>query len=184
VLEDEVTNLGDRPAALMLLYHINLGWPVVDEHSQLFGWPHIVRPRPGDRAAKAAMGEHDRFERPVADWPSQVFEHVGLSDNESLTVGVINPKYTPTDGVAVAVTYSAQQLPRLWRWRMFGRRTYLLSVEPATCSLDGRDAARRAGETIAVLAPGESRQFRIEFTVGVGDDARRMAKAALDRVDI
>lgn len=175
VLEDAVTNLADRAATLMLLYHVNLGWPVVDAGSRLFGWPETVRPRAGDEAAAAALGEHDRFVAPTEGWPSQVFEHVDEQAPQSRTVGVVNPAYEATDGLAVALTYRPAELPRLWRWRMLGRGTYLTAIEPANCSLGGRAAAVHGREDLVTLAPGDTRQFTIGFEVGTGPSARRMA---------
>lgn len=181
VLEDAITNLADRPALLMLLYHINLGWPVVDEHSELFGWPEAVRPRAGDQAAEAAMAEHDRFHGPSAGWQSQVFEHVDLARPLTRTVGVVNPRCAATGGLAVAVTYRPGELTRLWRWRMFGRRTYLLAIEPATCGLAGREAALRDGEQLVTLAPGVTHHYGVTVTAGAGAAARALAEAAGQR---
>ncbi len=176
VVEDAITNLGDCPMPLLLLYHFNLGWPVVDERSQLFGWPGAVRPRQDDVAAAAALGEHDRFAPPAAGWASQVFEHRDAVPPASRTLGVMNPDYRPTGGLAVAVTYSPHELPRLWRWRMLGRRTYLMAIEPATCSLAGRAAVLREPDPVATLAPEATRRCTVAVSVGVGAGARGLAE--------
>lgn len=174
-VEDAVRNRGDRPAKLMLLYHINVGWPIVDEASELFGWPDEVLPRAGDQAAAAALGENARFAAPRSGWPSQVFEHRGEIEPPQRILGIVNPQYEPTAGIALAVTYRPDELPRLWRWRMFGKGTYLTAIEPANCSLSGRAAAIRDQENLATLAPGDERAFTITFAVHTGRKAREMA---------
>jgi len=180
LVEDAVTNLDDRPAPLLLLYHLNLGWPVIDASSRLFGWPAAVRALPGDRWSEAASdaaiaaGDHDRFAPPTPDWPIQVFEHAGEDDADSRTVGVLNPAYEPTDGLAVAVTYRPSELPYLRRWRMLRRRTYLMGIEPCTSPVGGREELHERG-LLPLLAPGETRRFSVSFTVGAGDAARGLA---------
>lgn len=180
LIEDAVTNLDDRPAPLMLLYHMNLGWPVIDPGSKLFGWPAGVRPLSGENAFEAASaaaiaaGDHDRFAPPAPDWPIQVFEHVSDAHADTCTVGVVNPTYAPTDGLAVAVTYRPAELPYLWRWRMLRRRTYLMGLEPSTCPGGSREQLRERG-LLPMLAPGETRRFAVALTAGAGEDARRLA---------
>jgi Domain of unknown function (DUF4432) len=44
-IEDTVRNEGYRPEPLMLLYHINLGWPLLDETARLVGGPDALGSR-------------------------------------------------------------------------------------------------------------------------------------------
>ena len=40
-IRDRIENVGFRPSPLMMLYHINIGWPVISEHfpsGRSFGW--------------------------------------------------------------------------------------------------------------------------------------------------
>ena len=47
-VHDEVTNLDDKPAPHMMLYHINFGFPVVDAGSRLVSPSLCVTPRDAD----------------------------------------------------------------------------------------------------------------------------------------
>lgn len=50
-IDDEVTNTGNTPAPHMLLYHMNLGWPLVDEDVDIC-WQGPWTSREGDDKAK------------------------------------------------------------------------------------------------------------------------------------
>ncbi|HEU4702943.1 MAG TPA: DUF4432 family protein [Conexibacter sp.] len=174
-IEDAFTNLGAAPAPLLLIYHFNLGWPLIDAGSRLFGLPSTTLPAPEHPASEAALAEHDRFEPPTPGWPVQVFQHVHEEDVEHPKVGVINPSYSPTDGLALAIDYPAADLPFLGRWRMFGRRTYVMGIEPATCAAGNRETLLRDGAPLLTLAPGETHRVTVALTAGVGEAARELA---------
>lgn len=50
-VEDEVENEGFRPEPLMLLYHVNLGWPLLDKTARLLGPGAAPEPRDEEAAA-------------------------------------------------------------------------------------------------------------------------------------
>jgi hypothetical protein len=56
-IEDTVHNEGFEPEPLMLLYHINLGWPLLDETSRLVGPGSGEPPEPRDEEARAGAGD-------------------------------------------------------------------------------------------------------------------------------
>ena len=53
-IHDEVRNLANTAAPLMILYHFNFGWPLVDEGTNLL-WNGSWQPR-GDREPKIFQG--------------------------------------------------------------------------------------------------------------------------------
>jgi hypothetical protein len=72
-IEDVVRNEGSHPAPHMLLYHCNLGFPVVSPDSELVGDTGSARPR--DDVAAKGLASHRRFEAPRPDAPGEVFFH-------------------------------------------------------------------------------------------------------------
>ncbi len=54
-IEDLVENMAFEPAPHMMIYHINIGFPVVDEGAEVIAPSRVVRPR--DEAAKAALDD-------------------------------------------------------------------------------------------------------------------------------
>jgi hypothetical protein len=168
-VEDEVTNQGFAPTPLLLLYHVNVGYPVVADGARLVAPPAEVVGR--DDAAQALVGQHASFGPPVDGAREHVFEH-RLRDRDAAmaSISVVNPDHAPTSGIAVTVSYDPRQLPRLWQWRMLRAGMYVTGLEPATCGLAGRAAEREAG-TLTVLQPGESRRFDVSIRVSLGEAA-------------
>jgi hypothetical protein len=174
-LHDVVENCGFDPAPLMLLYHFNLGWPVVDDGARLVAPPHRAVAR--DELAEPGLADHDLIGPPRAAAPPEVFEHLLDAPGEVVEAGVVNPGHEPTGGLGVTVAYRPAQLPRLWHWRMLGQGMYMTGIEPANCGVGGRLAERAAG-AVDVLAPGERRTFDLAVTAHAGAAAARLLSPA------
>ena len=167
-VEDEVVNQGFIPAALLILYHVNLGYPVVADGARLLGPAAQVVGR--DDVAQAAIADYAAFMPPQDGFAEQVFHHRLLEPGvPEASISVANPDHQPSGGIAATVTWDPRQLPRLWQWRMLGPGMYLTGLEPANCGLMGRAAEREAG-TLQELEPGESRRSGISVRVSLGDE--------------
>lgn len=167
-IHDEVENHGFGDAALMILYHVNVGYPVIAEGSRLLLPPAKVEAR--DEPAQAAIADHARFTAPDDAFEQLVYEHI-LEDRsaDQATIAVANPNFEPTDGISLAVTYDPAQLPRLWQWRMLAPGMYLTGLEPANCGVLGRSAERVAAG-LDWLRPGQRRTFDLTIRVDLGAD--------------
>ena len=80
VVEDAVTNEGYETTPHMLLYHCNLGYPVLSEDSELLIDDAEVYAR--DEVCAAGLPEHRRFAPPTPGYAEQVFQHVPQTDAE------------------------------------------------------------------------------------------------------
>lgn len=173
-IQDTITNNSSRPEPLFLLYHFNLGWPVVSAESTLEIAPHRTTPR--DDEALAALDQHDRFASPAAEAPAQVFEHHFEQQGTHLTtVGVVNRSFAPTSGVGVAVQYDRRQLPRFWHWRNLGLGTYLTGLEPANCGVTGRHDELDLPGAVDIIEPGEQRHFDLVVLAATGPDVELLS---------
>jgi hypothetical protein len=148
----------------MLLYHMNIGYPFVDEGSELIA-PSIGAPRllfgTADVSDRASWS---RFIAPQKNWIQQTFEHTMRADNRGeVEVAIYNPRLF--EGTGVSIRYDQKAMPNYIEWRMMGEGQYAVGIEPCTNGF-GRDAVRAAGELI-VLQPGESRTYRTR--VGIID---------------
>jgi hypothetical protein len=174
-VEDEVVNQGFAPAAVLILYHVNLGYPVVADGARLIGPAAQVVGR--DERAQDAIGDHASFPPPEDGFAEYVYEHrLRDSDASEANISLANPSFAPTGGIAVTVTWDPRQLPRLWQWRMLGPGMYLTGLEPANCGLAGRAAEREAG-TLPMLQPGEARRFGISVRVSLGEEVQALVAA-------
>lgn len=173
-LDDEVTNEGFSRAEHMLLYHMNFGFPLLDDGTRLAVARQATRPR--DAEAAKGLGQELTMSGPIPDYQEQVFYHEIKADGEGVgRACVYNPKLG--NGLAVLLEFDARSMPRLVEWKMMGEGLYVLGVEPGTSFVDGRVAERQAGR-VPVLQPGESRRYHLEFTILTGSEAQ----AAFERV--
>lgn len=165
-IHDEVENLGFEPTPMMLLYHFNLGYPVLDEGARFFAPPRLTVPF--DESSKSGISLHETVTSPYHDAAVEVFEHQLSAPVPELAVtGVINGGFAPSDGIGASITFRPSQLSNLWQWRMMGEGRYVMGIEPANCGLAGR-AAERASGTLDILNPGEKRSFDLRFAAATG----------------
>jgi len=175
-LHDEVENLGFTAVPVYVLYHVNLGFPVVAEGARLIAPPATVEG--WDEGSRAAEPDHAAFVTPQAGFPVQVFEHrLPASAPDSVTVGIINAGHHESGGIGVTLTYDRRQLPRLWQWRNLGEGLYVTALEPSNCGLLGRVEERASGNT-ATLAPGASLAFDVTIRAAVGAAAASLGEPA------
>ena len=168
VLEDRVTNEGFRPAPLAVLYHCNLGFPVVSPDSELLVRDRSVRPR--DPAAQAGLSEHLRFGPPTPGFAEQVFFHEPRVDPNGLACAAIVNRAL---GFGAFVRWRSAELPVLAHWKMTGEGEYVCGLEPSTHVMTQTRREQRENGSLRDLAPGESVSFRLE--IGTLPDAAAIA---------
>lgn len=157
IIVDRVTNEGFEPAPHMVLYHVNLGWPLLDEDSTITIPSTSARPRDDD----ASVGFDHRLEwpAPIPGFAEQVFHHRFDGATEDPWVRVVNPRL----GLDFAMSFGLETLPYLVQWKMSGEGHYVLGVEPTNAdTLAGRADAESSG-AVAMLAPGQSVQHHLTF---------------------
>jgi len=153
-IHDEVENIGNAPTPHMYLYHVNVGWPVLDDGAELLA--PVSNP--------VARGDHDtagytRFHGPTKGYVEQVTEHdVHGEKDGSVPVAIVNR----ARGIGAYEVFNQKQLPRHFIWRMLGQGTYACGIEPSTNSTRGRLADKAAGQLI-VLEPGQTREYDLEL---------------------
>ena len=168
-IEDTVTNEGFDTHPHMILYHFNLGFPLISPLARMHLETEQTVAR--DEDAQAGLGRWQEFDEPTADYREQVFRHVPSADREGKArIEVENASV----GLAWRLSYSREELPHLFQWKMMGRGTYVLGIEPANSSgIEGRATARERDD-LPHLEPGESRSYhlRIEFAGTDGEGGR------------
>jgi hypothetical protein len=154
-VQDTVTNEGSSSTPHMVLYHVNLGWPLLDE-GVVVDIPHAtVEPRDPD--ARHGMDQRYDIGGPVPDFREQVFIHVaGTERRATVTNEARRLRFT--------LRYS-ETLPAIFQWKMTALQHYVLGLEPAnTPAIQGRAAARAAGR-LPRLEPGQSVDYRVDLEV-------------------
>ncbi|MCD6510373.1 MAG: aldose 1-epimerase family protein [Thermoprotei archaeon] len=166
-IHDIVTNEGWETQPFMILYHFNIGFPIVDAGSRLV--TTSIRYVPRDEEAWEGVEEFDVFQAPTEGFRERVYFHDMLPDkNGFVYAGLINERFRG-EGIGVYLKYKKDTLHRFIEWKMNGEGTYVVGMEPANCLVMGRDKERAWG-TLQFLKPQESREFHIEVGVLVGKD--------------
>jgi Domain of unknown function (DUF4432) len=153
-IHDEVENVGFDRTPHMLLYHINVGFPVVDEGSELLVPAGSVVAR-GDYPVEG----YRQLAAPEPGYVERVFEHeVADEPDGRVPVAVVNREL----GLGAYEVFRKEQLPHHFVWRMLGEGTYVVGIEPCTNRTAGRLDARALGELIELEA-GEKRAYELEL---------------------
>ncbi len=172
-IEDRVENRGFRESPLMLLYHLNFGWPLVSEDTELILGAHRTEAR--DAAAERGRDRWNRFEAPQPGYEEQVFFHDVVPDAGGTAAALLLNR---ASGLGVRIAYDRAALPHLIQWKMMGQGDYVCGIEPANCRVMGRAGERAAGR-LQFIAPGEVRHFGVTLSVLKGEAEIAEAKAAL-----
>jgi hypothetical protein len=160
-VEDVVVNEGFEPVPLMLLYHINGGFPVVDKGTELIAPSRDVTPLDDHAASQAdAYGVMDP---PTPGVPEACYAHkMAAAPGGRVLVALVNRSLD--DGFGYYLKYKRSQLPHFTEWKMMGGGMYVVGTEPSTMPLKPRAQLREEGQ-LEFLEPGEER--RVDLEIGV-----------------
>jgi hypothetical protein len=173
-IEDRVENLGFKTVPLMLLYHINFGWPLVSENTEIIT-PSRTPATPRDAEAEKGIEVWNRLELPQPDYAEQCFFHDPVPDANGVASVLMVNRGTH---LAARVDFDKAALDHCTQWKMMGANEYVCGIEPANCLVLGRASERAAGR-LKTIAPGEERRFRVTVSVLDGAEAIGAAEAEL-----
>ncbi len=153
-IHDEVENVGWDPTPHMLLYHINIGFPVVDQGAEI-----LVPTRSVSSRDDNATDGYRMLDAPAPNHYEQAFIHDVIAEADGkVPVGIVNR----ARGIGAYEIFNNRQLPVHFVWRMLGEGSYVVGIEPSTNLPAGRLDARERGELI-ILKAGEKRVYDIEL---------------------
>lgn len=155
-LSDTVTNEGFRDAGHMILYHCNLGWPLVSDAVSVSIPASSVRHHDGLPVAD----DWRAMPLPTPGFQEQVYCHSGFRGSAEVIVD-----NRETD-LRLVMRFDAQDLPALFQWKMAAEGEYVLGIEPANTAVMGRGPAEELYE-LPVLPPKSSRTYELEFEFSV-----------------
>ena len=156
-LTDTITNEADIETPYMILYHCNMGYPLLSENS-IVKIPHNSIVGVTDHAQNN-IDTALIMEKPQAGYKECCYCYDVKNDGGKAHVGIYNPDISK----GLIMTYDKSALPCFTEWKMMGKRDYALGLEPANCTPEGRAEMRRRGK-LQFLAPEESRKNELKFT--------------------
>lgn len=163
-ITDEVENEAYRDEPLMLLYHINLGYPFLKPETMLFIPTRSVTARDDD--AKGHEASYDVMDEPKENEPEYVFIHdmKQTEDNRSWVIAV-NEEL----GLGLKIEYDTTNLPYFMEWKSTAAGDYVIGLEPSNSSVYGRGYHEKNGD-LHMLKPFEKEKNELVFTILDGQE--------------
>jgi hypothetical protein len=164
-LHDEIVNHGFYRTPHMFLYHINVGYPVLDEGSEYLA-PIIETPW----AAHAAdiRGQHAGYRTqpaPQHNFHEQVYEHTMAADAGGVVpVMLCNRRFDHGRGLGFLVETRKDEFPCAFEWQNLQEGHYAIGLEPSTHHVLGKPFAAERDEMIW-LEHGESRSYHTRLSI-------------------
>lgn len=152
---DVITNRGFEKVPVSVLYHMNMGYPLLSEKAKLVIPSAEVYAR--DDHANAHISEWNKVTAPQHGFTEMCYYHK-LSEN---CYGIDNPSI----GTGVRISFESDgMLNRLIQWRMLGEGEYVMGLEAASCTLEGRaDAVRNGSQKYLEPEQSFTNSFCISF---------------------
>lgn len=174
---DTVTNLSARPASMQLLYHVNLGPPLLGAGAEVVAAIDELAPR--DATAAADVPTWNRYDAPRAGRGEDVHFARIRPDASGIASALL---VAPDGSQAAALSWRADTLPCFALWKNQGALVdgYVTGLEPATNHPNPRSFEEAQGRVVP-LEPGQSVRFdlALEHLAGERLAAARAAIAAL-----
>lgn len=150
-ISDTVENQGDTESPVMLLYHMNMGYPLLSENSVVDIPSVSVKPR-NDHAAQDLDTWHKML-LPTPGFEEQCYFHSFKNEGKASI-------YNPDIRKGLTISFDPKSLDHFTEWKMMGYRDYVLGLEPGNCHPDGRDVMRKEGK-LKFLQPGEAITYEV-----------------------
>lgn len=160
---DEVENEEGTPAEFMLLYHCNVGYPLLDAGSRvLLGKGKTENRTPGN----VHLDDSYIITEPRDDKNELVWVRYMEADPDGYAyAAVINDALQ----LGFYIQYKTDSLPFLIHWNNLCAQDYCIGLEPSNCCSLGKTAERHNG-TLPVLAPYGKQKFHLFLGVLDGPD--------------
>ena len=153
-IEDSITNATPKAEEMMLLYHINFGYPMLSEDARL-NLPEDRKTQGRNDWAMQFLGGETQFSKPVDNEPERVYFH----HMQNKAVALENDAL----GISASLRWSGDTLPILVQWRSMATGDYALGLEPSNSYIMGRHAERENG-TLPVIQGYETIQTFVELS--------------------
>lgn len=163
-LTDEIENESFRREPMMLLYHINLGYPFLSPNLKLYIPTRSVTPR--DEASEGHEEQYDRMDLPKDNEPEYVFLHdIEQEEDGTACVLAVNEKL----GLGLRLEYTTKYLPYFMEWKSIASGDYVIGLEPSNSSVYGRGYHEAQGN-LHHLEPFEKERNQLKFTILDGEE--------------
>ena len=156
-IEDVVSNESENQTPYMILYHCNMGYPLLTENSVIKIPHNSVKPR--TEHAEKFMDSRLLSHAPQPNYEERCYYYDVKETDGVAKIGI----YGNDVNIGLVMSYNKAELDCLTQWKMLGEKDYVMGIEPGNCNTDGRDVTRKNG-LLKFLQPYESGRTAIKFS--------------------
>ena len=176
VIRDEIENQSFRAEPMMLLYHFNIGYPLLSQHSRLILPSREVTAR--DAVSAPHLERWRAIEVPQANEPEYVFIHDLAADAAGNTfAALINEELM----IGIKLEFNRRNLPYFMQWKSMASGDYVLGLEPANSSVYGKKFHVQ-NDTQHMLGSFEKESTEIRITMLEGEQDFKMLFASAEKL--
>ena len=169
-LRDEVRNIGNAPAPLTILYHVNFGYPLLNETADII----VPSEKCGgyDTYSEERLQERFHMKAPDINNSEKNYLHTFGDRKDPVRAWVWNKDLL--DGLAAYVRFSPDELPYMTQWMLENVHDYVNALEPANVPCLSR-CELRSRQMLPMIEPGQTQLFNVEIGFLHGNESIRSA---------
>ena len=162
LIKNEVENLAFTPREIMLMFHINPGFPILDEGSELIAQIQSIVPR--NEVSAEGLKNFSQITMPVDGRIEEAYYlKIGMDDKGDTAAAFVNDRLK----MGVYIEYNNKALPEFIYWKAMGSGDYAVGIEPSNCIPEGIAGQSESGGKLVEIAPFEKLQY--DLRIGVLD---------------
>lgn len=170
-ISDKVTNEGYKKAHQVILYHTNIGYPILTPDSEVYIPSAEIKARTPHSVE--GLDVWMKTQEPDPDYEEMCYYHKLKPDaNNHATAAIYNPELE----IGIAVEIDLSTLDHLVQWKMMGAGDYVMGLEPANATIDGIADAIENG-SMKYLDAGESVTYNLSYHILKGREEFEAVKA-------
>ena len=155
-LSDTVKNIGSKESPIMLLYHCNMGYPLLSENAEVVIPSDTVIPK--NEHARGDIENSRKMEKPQRGYKGRCYYYDIKAKDGTGKCGIYNPDIEK----GAIISFDKKTLDKFTQWKMMGEYEYVLGLEPGNCTTDGRDGMRKEGK-LRFIEPDEEYVTNLSF---------------------
>ena len=171
---DSIENNGFKAEPMMLLYHFNFGYPLLDENAVVL--LPTLKTTPRDREAQKDFDIWNKMEPPVDNEPERVYLHELAAYQNGDTFACL---FNMQKNIGIRIKFNKFYLPKFVQWKSIASGDYVMGLEPTNSDVYGR---KHEGSQIHKLMPFESEEIRIELEILNSSDDYRDSNHEIQRL--
>lgn len=158
-IKDILENRCFKQQEFMIMYHLNCGYPILDEGCKIFIPSAGVKPM--SPSAEKLKDQWDRVSGPSDAVPDDLFVHDVFHDPEGLVHAAL---YNEKIGLGISYSFEFSAMKYIVEWRCLKSTDYIMGIFPSNNHCAGR-AFERENNTIQHIGPFEQKKAGVVITV-------------------